>query len=129
MEFGGRQNAGESDAQTALREFMEETAYAVPIELETVLRAERNGHFIDHINPSTGFSYRMYYIHMPTRVPIANIQQAAKELNSKHTEKLKYKYIPTNSLFARCSVRLYPTMIERLTILRSSPDFHEFLLE
>lgn len=62
MEFCGKQELGESLAETAHREAMEESAGMLDITINDVLNAESNGHYIDHFNEKSGVFCRMYCV-------------------------------------------------------------------
>lgn len=93
MEFGGKQELGEGLSYTAWREGNEETAFSLGLKLEQVEEAERNGHYVDYLNPKTQTFYRMYCVFLEEKVNLSVIQENAKD--SHKVEKIEWKYFNT----------------------------------
>lgn len=108
-DFGGNQDPNETDAQTAYREFIEETAHYTfgagspyNIQLNHVQQAEANGHFADHIH-AVG-QYRTYFVRIHGQKPDIqaihkNAALAKRKLGKKaHVEKTDWQYFDTQTL-------------------------------
>ena len=130
MEFGGKHENGESLAETALREFKEETAFSIPLDIETVNKAERFGHYIDYYGPM--FFYRMYFIYFGQPIHVNDILLTSKTVGNEFVEKSKYKYFDLQEVVLHKDgmahgKELYPSLVERLNGMRRSSDFNNFL--
>lgn len=112
-DFGGRQDAGETYAQTAYREFIEETAHYTfgvgspyNIQLAHVQQAEANGHYADHHHAATGKTYRSYFVRVHGQKPdirtiIRNAAVARHRLGHRaHVEKVEWQYFDPQALRA-----------------------------
>jgi 8-oxo-dGTP pyrophosphatase MutT (NUDIX family) len=124
MEFGGKQESGETLAQTACRECNEETAQVLAITLELVQKAEDDGWYVDHHNASTGMSYRMYVVNITGEKPQpATFKDSA--VGKDHVEMEEWKYFNTTDVVNNedgklpgTDTKLYSTMLVRLEKLR-----------
>jgi 8-oxo-dGTP pyrophosphatase MutT (NUDIX family) len=133
MEFGGKPEGDETLAETAFREFREETAQTVNITLDQIKYAEQTGHYVDHYNNKTNFAYRMYCVKINDDMPDI---ETFKE-NAKHCEnvnKLDWKYFVTsdvvfseNGSLPETDHKLYDTMRARLEKLKTKEFFRTLI--
>jgi 8-oxo-dGTP pyrophosphatase MutT (NUDIX family) len=133
MEFGGKPEGTETLAETALREFREETAGTVSITLDQIKQAEQDSHYVDHYNTKTNTVYRMYCVKINGNMP--DIETFRE--NAKHCEdvnKLNWGYFATSDVvFSKdgslpgTTHKLYDTMRARLEKLHAK-DFFRTLI-
>lgn len=129
MEFGGKQEKGETLAETAWREANEETADLLQITLEQVLAAERKGYYIDHYNEKTDTFYRMYCIQLSIAPPAPEAFTAAA-VGKSNVEKTEWRYFSSQSVIYNfggvlpgTEITLYDTMCARLEKLKREATF------
>lgn len=97
MEFGGKLEPNETLAQTAHREFNEETAQSFHITLEQVELADQKGYFVDHFNEKTGVYYRMYCLNINGDKPsIDTIYRNSK--GKSDVGKIAWQYFETSKV-------------------------------
>jgi len=133
LEFGGKQELNETLAQAAYRETIEETAGTLKITLEDVIHAEKNGHYIDHINPETKVFYRMYFIVVHGEKPLVEMfhLNAGKLENAKKSDigKVDWRYFDAFAV-KNCDLgdeKLYSTMKTRLEKPETQELFNNFI--
>lgn len=110
-DFGGAQDRGETLAQTAYREFIEETGHYTfgvgspyNIQLKHILQAEANGHYADHHHVASGQTYRTYFVRVHGQKPspqtfAKNAALARKKLGHKaHVEKVEWLSVNAQDL-------------------------------
>lgn len=127
MEFGGKQEPGQTLAETGHREGIEETASTLYIPLAQVQEAERQGHYVDHYNEKTKVFYRMYCLVMSGEKPDPHtFEDNAKRLDCKDVEKVEWGYFNTSDVVNNIDgvlpgtdAKLYPTLLTRLEKLRN----------
>lgn len=131
MEFGGKQEPGQTLAQTAWREALEETAGTLTITLEQVEEAERKGHYIDNYNERSGVYYRMYCVKM-NEIPDPEIIKANAP-GKKDVEKINWQYFNAEDVIYNVdgvlpgdNNILYSTMRTRLEKLRNASFLASF---
>ena len=129
MEFGGKQEKGESLAEVACREANEETAGTLGVQLSQVEFAELNNHYIDYYNPDSKFFYRMYCVNLDTEKPSPETFLAnSKEKD--HVEMVEWEYFNAQDVLSSSDgtlpgtdVKLYSTMLKRLEKLKGNTFF------
>jgi 8-oxo-dGTP pyrophosphatase MutT (NUDIX family) len=124
MEFGGKNEEGESLAETAFRETCEETAYSLGITLERVLKAEERQEFIDFLNPDTEMFFRMYLIYVDQIIPIETIRENGKKYPD-HLEKVDWCYFNYRDVIYSddgklpgTDYKIYSTSMKRFKLIR-----------
>jgi 8-oxo-dGTP pyrophosphatase MutT (NUDIX family) len=123
VEFAGKVDLGESFTQTACRECNEETAFTLTLTVDMFERAERRGHYVDHVNSSTGVVTRMYTILVPGEMP--NIEDY--ELNSRGKESVgvvQWGYFPVESVVYNRDGKLPDTKYELFSATASEAAYH-----
>lgn len=134
MEFGGKQKQGETLAETAWREFIEETAGTLNIPFLQVQEAEKDGHYVDHFNEKSGMFYRMYCLKIGGLRPSPEtfIQNAH---NFKSVGKIEWQYFEASDVvynqegnLPSTDVKLYSTMLIRLEKLKDLPFLKNFIV-
>lgn len=133
MEFGGKQEPGQTLAETAWREASEESAGTLNIALYEVEQAEVKGHYIDHFNEKSGVFYRMYCIKVSGPAPDP-LTFKHNSVGKQSVEKVEWAYFdakdviysPDGSL-PGTDHKLYSTFITRLAKLRDQPFLVEFI--
>lgn len=141
MEFGGGREVkknGELEtlAETACREFNEETAYAFNLSLEQVEVAERFGHYVDLLNEKTGVFYRMYCVKFYSSVFIEDIKaKMSDESIYDHVEKIDWKYFDAKDVIfsedgtlSTEKFKIYPTSLIRLKMLRDAKFLEDLMV-
>jgi len=101
MEFGGKNDKGETLAETACREANEETAGTLGVTLEQILEAESRGEYIDYLNPKTNMFYRMYCVKFPNKIDLENTRREASKpeyVSKENTEMVDWKYFNANDI-------------------------------
>lgn len=94
-EFGGKREEGETLAYTAYREANEETANGLNVTLKQVEEAEKNGHYVDYLNPKTLNFYRMYCLFLNDKIDLSIIQENKMKNNNDNIEMVDWKYFNT----------------------------------
>lgn len=131
MEFGGKNEQGETPAQTACRECNEETAWTLNIQLEQVENAERLGHYVDYLNPRTSTFYRMYCLFLEEK-PEISVFEENKRRDSTNVEKEEWKYFNTRDVIYENNVvpgeKIYSTARVRYDMLKDMQFFKDLNL-
>lgn len=123
MEFGGKKELGETLAQTAHREFLEETAETIPLPFSVVESADVKGLFVDFYNEKTNFFYRMYCVLVEGEKPDpSTFLENAKGKSDVEME--EYRYFPISELLCGTLLgteyKIYPTSQTRIELLKSN---------
>lgn len=131
--MGGKVEEGETFAEAALRETLEETAYTLKITLEQVLESERKGHFVDFHNPKSNFYFRMYVV-IITSEKIDPKVFLENSIGKDKVEMVEWRYFNTSDLMSSMGgslpdteFKIYPTMMTRLAMLREKEFVKELL--
>lgn len=117
-EFGGKQDPGETLAETACREFNEETAYVFRLEIDEVIEAEKNQMYIDYFEPDTNFFYRMYILFFLEKPEISEFEK--NRLYQNFVEKIEWRYFNTQEILYKPGVKIYKTTRNCLELLKES---------
>jgi 8-oxo-dGTP pyrophosphatase MutT (NUDIX family) len=132
MEFGGKQEENETLAETAWREGNEETAETLNISLHQVQKAEKDGHYVDHLNEKTGIFYRMYCLKFEEK-PLPEVFRENAKGND-HVDKIDWQYFNASDVIWNqdgslpgTEVNLYSTMLVRLEKLKGREFLKEFI--
>lgn len=132
MEFGGKPELSETPAETACREANEETAWSLNLRLDQVEEAEKNGHYVDYLNPGTGTFYRMYCVFLDEKIDLSVFHENKKR-NSEHVEKDDWGYFSTEDVIYGESLpipdgKIYSTSRTRYNMLKEKQFFKDLNL-
>ena len=139
MDFGGKNEEGETLVETAFRECNEETANSLNIKFSDVLEAEEKGYYIDYLNKNTNMFYRMYCVKLSDKINIEIITKNVSKIRNEnpldnHVEKLEYKYFNAHDvIFSEDGTlpddeyKIYSTSFIRYKLLKDSSFLKEFI--
>lgn len=130
MSFGGKQDPNESLAETACREFNEETAFVFRLDVQRVIDAENLGHYIDYLNPKTGVFYRMYIVSFSEKPDISEFLKS-RQFYPEFVEKIEWKYFRTRDVIfdtLGAEFAIYETEKVRYNLLKDAQFFKHLLI-
>lgn len=123
MEFGGKQEKGETLAEAACREASEETGEVLKVDLSQALSVEEKNSHVDYYNPKSGVFYRMYPITFEHLIDPDLFREQSK--GKDHVEKVDWRYFKTEDVLHHkdgvlpgTEYKLYSTTITRLEIFK-----------